>query len=167
MLQVAVAESGGVLGIPGELGNGVLQDVSRRHYIRCINTYACHQFEHTRLCLVEQHCDFVETGHHLGVLADSAGHATSEGVAQVVVDVQLAWRSWGEESVVQAWDELEKSVVVWNVRPTVCRSKVLPNEIKPWWVCPLRHGVLGEERLDFDVEGQVLFAMSFLQELSE
>lgn len=134
---------------------------------RCMSTYACHQLEHTSLCLVEQHCDFVQTGHHLGVLANSAGHATSERVAQVVVDVQLAGRSWRKESVVQAWDVLDKSEDVWNVELTVRRSKVLPDEIKPWWVCPLRHGVLSKERLDFHVKGQILFTVGLLQEFSK
>lgn len=66
-------------------------------------TYARHELEHTCLCLIEQDSNFVQAGDHLSVFTNSASHTASQGIAQVVVDVEFARGSWCEERIVQTW----------------------------------------------------------------
>jgi len=67
-----------------------------------LETHACHELENTGLGLVEENSDLIQTVEHLGILADCAGHTTSKSIAQIVIDVQFAWRTGCEESIVQA-----------------------------------------------------------------
>jgi hypothetical protein len=84
-LQVALLEDRGVLWFAGELGHRV----------------GSHEFEDTALRLIEECGHFVKTPDHLFVLADSTGHAASKSVAEVVVNVELAWGSRCQESIVK------------------------------------------------------------------
>jgi hypothetical protein len=83
-LQVALLEDRGVLWFAGELGHRV----------------GSHELEDTALCLIEERGYLVKTPDHLFVLADSTGHAASKSVAEVVVDVELAWGSRCQESII-------------------------------------------------------------------
>ena len=65
------------------------------------STYTGHQLEDAGLGLIKQSCNLVQTANHFRVLSHGTSHAAGKGVAQVVVDVELARGSWGEESIVQ------------------------------------------------------------------
>lgn len=66
-------------------------------------TYGGHKFENGELGGFEQLDDVGEGLDHGGVVADRAGHATGQAVAQSMVDVQLAWRAWSQEGIIQAY----------------------------------------------------------------
>jgi len=65
-------------------------------------TYACHELEHACLRLIEQNSNFVQTREHLGIFTHGPRHATSQGISEIVVDVQLTRRARRKESIVQA-----------------------------------------------------------------
>ena len=76
---------------------------------RCCRTYAGHEFEDAGLGLIEQSGNLIQAGNHLGVFSYSTGHAASKRITQVMVNVELAWRTGSEESIVQAWTRVSFS----------------------------------------------------------
>ena len=92
-LKVAFSNRGSIFWLPEELGHGVLEGVLAQTMSRAgeTKTYTSHELEDTVLCLIEEHSNFVQTLDHLLVLSDSPRHAPRECIAEVVVDVELAW----------------------------------------------------------------------------
>lgn len=65
------------------------------------STYASHELENAGLSLVEEDCDFIEAVHQLHIFANCAGHATSQSIAQVVIDVEFARGARSQECIVE------------------------------------------------------------------
>ena len=64
---------------------------------------AGHELEDRVLRILEECHDLLQAAEHGLIVADCACHAAGEVVAEVVVDVQLAWRARSEEGVVETW----------------------------------------------------------------
>jgi hypothetical protein len=65
-------------------------------------TYAGHELEDRRLSLFEECNDILERFQHRLVVSHRTSHATGQAVAQVVIDVQFAGRSWSQKCIVEA-----------------------------------------------------------------